>query len=216
MIDIILFAAIAAFLGYRLYSALGNKDYSVGSVSNKPAPKTHEPNVRDANFTVVKQADDSLLDAKYGKELADKVRGIVAIDPNFTLEGFLYGAKKAFEIILKGFSADDKETLKSLLSQEIFDSFVKIIEQRKDREEIEETTLVSILDAVVKDIALHDKYAEISVHITSEQINLTRDRQGKIVSGNPSQVDKVSEIWTFGRDLKSASPNWELLETAAV
>ncbi len=216
MLDIIFFAAIAAFIGFRLYNALGHKNFEPGKVVSAANPESKPDKVIEANFTIIKPEDDNALEEKFGKNLAEKIREIRKYEQAFTAENFIFGAKKAFEIILKAFSSGDKATLQPLLSEEVYNNFAGEIDKREHEHLIEETTLVAILSTNIKNIILNKKYVKVAVQIVSEQINIMRDKQGKIISGNPSRVDKVEELWVFGRDLASSNPNWKLLETAAV
>jgi len=216
MIDIIFFAAIAAFIGFRLYNVLGHKNFEPGKINSTPVTNNGPEKTLDANYTIIKPEDDSVLNEKFGKTMADNIREIRKYDPSFKAESFIDGAKKAFEIIVKAFSSGNKDALKPLLSKDVFQNFANEIDKRAAQEKAEETTLVAIISSNIKNIALNKKYVKIAIQIVSEQINVIRDKQGKIVDGNPSKVDRVEELWTFGRDLSSTNPNWELLETAAV
>jgi hypothetical protein len=216
MIDIIFFAAIAAFIGFRLYNVLGHKNFEHPEVAPSPMQGKNPEQVIDASYSIVNSEDDLELDEKFGKILADKIREITKYDPSFKVENFVTGAKKAFEIILKAFSSGDKNTLEPLLSKDVYRNFSNEIDRRAAQEHVEEATLVSIPSSNITNIVLSKKYVKIAVQIVSEQINVIRDKQGKIVDGNPSKVDRMEELWTFGRDLSSGNPNWRLLETAAI
>lgn len=216
MLDIIFFAAIAAFIGFRLYNVLGHRNFESGASAAPSSKKNAPEKVIDASYIVLKPDDDKILEEKFGKNLAEKIGEVKKYDSSFTVESFITGAKKAFEIIVKAFSAGNKEALKTLLSSEVYTNFVNEIDKRETKNRFEETTLVAILAANIKNIMLNRKYVRVAVQIVSEQINIIRDKQGKIIEGNPSQVTRVEELWTFGRDLGSTDPNWELLEIAAV
>ncbi len=218
MIDIILFAGIAAFIGVRLYNALGRKDFDHNH-GKAPVVTPAPEKVVDAKYVVLKPVvdteDDAKLDEIFGKELAKAIRKVRAIDPSFSALNFLNGAKKAFEVILKAFGTGDKETLKPLLTSDVYNNFSSEIDERANSGNITENTLIAILSATIKDITVHNKYVRIAIQIVSEQVSLIKDKQGKIVEGDPSHVEKIDEIWIFGRDFNSASPNWELIETSA-
>ncbi len=215
MIDIIFFAAIAAFIGFRVYNVLGRKDFEPDQAGRKMATVPHAEKIIEATYVELKPSDDADLEARFGKKLAESIREIRKYDPAFAAETFLNGARRAFEIIIKAFASGDKATLQPLLSKEVYDKFASEMDRREKTEEIEETTLVAIVSSTIKDIVMNKKYARIAVNIVSEQINIIRDKQGKIIEGNPSQLDKIEEIWTFGRDVSSTNPSWELLGTSA-
>lgn len=215
--DIILFAALAVFVGVKLYNALGRKDYDSPVLKAKnsnvvPFPNNNAAPVVDVPFAEITESYEE-LEKKHGPELATTIKKIQAIDPSFSEANFLSGAKYAFEIILKAFASGDVNTLRKLLSKDMYNSFVTEIEKRKQSDKIAENTLVSILASNIKSVALDKKNAQIGVEIISEQINLVKDKSGKIVDGSSSHVNKISELWTFARNLASTNPNWELVAT---
>ena len=53
----------------------------------------------------------------------------------------------------------------------------------------------------------------INVNFVSEQVNVVRNADGQIADGNPNEVQKVVDLWTFRRDTKSGDPNWLLIKT---
>ena len=42
---------------------------------------------------------------------------------------------------------------------------------------------------------------------------ILRDKEKKIVSGNPEKIKKIYDTWVFSRDTKSNNPNWQLVDT---
>lgn len=218
MIDIIFFAAFAAFMAFRLYKVLGSRDFG----ENRPNkdnvvnfPVGDEGKVVDLKAEIIDE-DYAALEKKHGTEVVARIKEIKACDPSFTEQNFLMGSGRAFEIIVNAFSKGDKKILKNLLSKEIYKGFSDEIDRRKNSERIEEVTLVSVIASKIRKIILDKKYAKIVVEIVSEQINVVKDAKGKIIEGNPSQVDKLSEEWTFGRNLASSDPNWELVAIGGV
>ena len=116
-------------------------------------------------------------------------------------------------MILTAFNAGDKKTLKELLSTEVYKNFETEIDNRKHLATTEENTLIAILSSEIKSILLEKDFARIVVEIVSEQINLLKNKSGEVIEGDPAHVNKVSEIWTFARNLNSDNPNWKLVET---
>src|SRR3990167_10397610 len=102
--DIIFFAALAVFVGLRLYNALGRKDFEPGKVATFPDAKK----IIETNYVEVKASDDANLEERFGKKIAETIREIRKTDPSFTVDDFLNGARRAFEIIIKAFSSCDK------------------------------------------------------------------------------------------------------------
>jgi predicted lipid-binding transport protein (Tim44 family) len=218
MIDIILFAVFAVFIGFKLFNALGRKDFDAAARAQDNVvrfPGGDKKKVVDVKFEEIKD-DYEELEKKHGSEIAKQIKEIRKLDSSFNEKDFTFGAKKAFEIILGAFSKGDKETLKPLLAKDIYEGFQAEIDRREQSGEIEETTLVAVLASDIKDIKMASKWnARVVVEIVSEQIRLIKDKKGQILQGDPSRVDKVSERWTFSRNLSSPNPNWELIETGS-
>jgi predicted lipid-binding transport protein (Tim44 family) len=146
-------------------------------------------------------------------DVATGLMQIKSAEPSFSVSEFLSGAKMAFDLILEAFAKGDKLQLENLLSKELYDDFAAAIDVRKESPAYEENTLVSIQSADIVRAALNGRKAEITVNFVSEQISVERDKDGNIVSGNPSETTLVTDEWTFVRDIRSSNPNWLLVNT---
>jgi predicted lipid-binding transport protein (Tim44 family) len=224
MVDLIILGALAAFIGFRLYSTLGKKveierkEEKQGQVVKLPQPKprakapateSHDDALKPSAARVQrKKAVAPQLSAK----LNEGLQQVVKLDSSFTIDDFTSGAKSAFEMIFEAFASGDKSTLQGLLSAHLYSDFAKEIDRRAETPEIEESTLVALNDAVITDITTRGSTAKVKVEFISEQISLVKDKEGKILEGDPSQVDNVREIWTFERNMRSSDPNWALIE----
>jgi predicted lipid-binding transport protein (Tim44 family) len=220
-IDIIFFAMIAAFLVLRLRSVLGKR---TGNEKPRRTPFDGQTNERGAQ-------DDNVIDLPGRRRAGDgdeagvppQTAGrrfaapgldeVVAADPGFDPDSFLQGARGAFEMIVTAFAKGDKETLRPLLADEVYDGFAKAIEERDSAGEVMETELLGVKSVSVTDAALEDRIANVTVEFVSDQVNVIRDRAGKVVDGDPDRIAKVTDIWTFARDTASRDPNWALVAT---
>lgn len=220
--DIIFFAVVAVFFIARLYTTLGRKDFEgddrtkinldeKGKVIRFPgeAGQTKALDLEIEDFIEEKNQDLE----KYGKVLMAKILEMRRYDPSFAADSFLKGASQAFEMVIEAFATGDKRTLKELLSKDVYQGFIGEIEKREKEGKTRETTLVAIVSASIKDIVLNKKYARIAVEFVSEQVNLVKDKTGKVIEGSPSDVEEIRDVWTFARNLTSSNPNWELVET---
>ena len=225
--DIIILAAVAAFLIFRLRSVLGRrsgnddsrprydpfrKDRSEEANDDKviQLPDRGQPDGPDEQVEPGVEQDKP---AKSGTPLDDGLTQIKLADRNFDDEGFLGGSKAAFEMILSAFAAGDTKTLRPLLSNDVFEDFSGAIKAREEASETLETTLVGFKDTQLIEAELQGKTAFLTVKFVSEQINVTRDDQGGTVDGDPSQVATITDIWTFARNTRSRDPNWTLVAT---
>lgn len=210
--EILILGAIAAFLIYRLVSALGQR-----SGFEQP------PTTRSFMDEKMAQDDMAFQDLSY-KDIQDKEEDIPAdwhdqiaeikkLDPSFTWKDFLDGASNAYEMILEAFAKGDKETLKQLLSKEIYAEFTNAIEERELEEKVLQTTLIRMGEITCEDISQKGTQVSIRLRFMTEQTHVIRNKKGTILEGSPQQVEEIVDIWTFSRNLRAGNPNWTLVET---
>jgi predicted lipid-binding transport protein (Tim44 family) len=189
-IDIILLAMIAGFIFLRLRGILGKRTGFEGKASpqfENILKKVHQENKTN-------QKED--FDQKAQNE-------------------FLKGAKIAYETIITDFSDNDNKLIasKPLLSKNIYDEFNKALKERSDRGHYAEITFIGIKSADIKEHRKINKALQVTVDFVSEIITCIRDKEKKIVSGNPEKIKTIYDTWTFSRDMGSTNPNWLLVNT---
>jgi predicted lipid-binding transport protein (Tim44 family) len=143
------------------------------------------------------------------------VDAIRAVDAQFSVQGFLEGAKGAFDWVLRAYKEGDVETLQTLLAPELFKEYQAALEEAKLAESYPETTLVSITDAqlIAADYDAAKHRARVTVRFLSEQIEVMRNQQKEIIAGDASTPLAVEDEWVFERDVKSRNPNWQIMDT---
>ena len=52
----------------------------------------------------------------------------------------------------------------------------------------------------------------MTVNFIAEVITCIRDKDKKIVSGDPEKIKKIYDTWVFSRDTTSNNPNWQLID----
>ncbi len=207
----LIFAAIAVFVILKLRSVLGtrtgfekkNEPYAPADNRDKVIPM---PDRRQ-------QEAPPLGDEK--PALDGGVAAIRRVDPSFDPERFLDGARMAFEMIVSAFAKGDEKALEPLLAPNVFESFAADVRRRRESGQTRETTVAGVRSARIHEARLEGREARVSVQIVTEQINVTRDRAGNVIDGDPKTAETVSDLWTFARDTRSRDPNWQLVETAA-
>ena len=141
----------------------------------------------------------------------EKLNNIVKLDPNFTVENFVDGAKKAFEYILVKYSEDDIKSLKPLLATEIFNNFSDQIKQRQNKKQKLGITILKIDDPEIIDINIEkNKLCFIKLEFKSQQVQITKDSKNIVIDGNDNLILNITELWTFSKELKNKNPNWVL------
>ena len=186
-IDIILLAMIAGFIFLRLRGILGKKT-------------GHEEDVTSSfahNFDFKK---------------SDKKKEIYEFDDDAKKE-FLKGAKIAYETIITSFANGKLNEIKFLLNKELYNSFSEAIKERSSNELKNETTFIGVNSAEIKNENKNDDLLEVSVNFISEIITCIKDKENKIISGDPQKIKRVNDTWKFSRNIRSQNPNWKLAET---
>lgn len=218
-IDIILFAMVAAFLVLRLRSVLGRRDGHEGGKSDSLEIRGKKP---ESENNVVQLPDHSEPDEDLppgideDDPLAAGIMKLKAADPGFDVQEFLSGSRIAFEVILGAYTDGDSKALQPLLSSEVFANFNKVINDREQAGESMEDTLVGINKVDIMEAYMEGSVANVTIKYISEQVNVVRDGDGNVVSGDPNTVVEVTDFWTFSRDTKSRDPNWSLVATRSL
>lgn len=220
-IDIIILAMIAAFLVFRLRNVLGKRTGNERPPQNPyggPEDAVSGPRDGDGDDDekVVtlpgRAAPDDIPD---DSPAAEGLRAIRDADNQFAPEEFVEGARGAFDMIVTSFANGDRDTLRPLLSDEVYENFAGAIEAREANDETMEMTLVGIREADIIEASMDGRVAFVTIKFITEQIEVVRDKDGEPVSGDPSKVTTVTDIWTFARNTRSRNPNWTLVATEA-
>ena len=126
---------------------------------------------------------------------------------------FLKGAEIAYETIITSFANGKLSEIKSLINKDVYNSFSDAIKERSTKQLKNETTFIGINSSEIKDHKQNNDLLEVSVNFISEIITCIKDKENKIVSGDPQKIKRVNDTWKFSRNVKSQNPNWQLVET---
>ena len=217
-VDLIFFIMIAALLVFRLRNVLGRR---TGNEKKPGFGFSFDAKVVDKNSSNIKEIKinkEHILNSLKKYKNLDKngdLKRIYILNPNFSPKKFLKGAKDAFEIIVAAYAKGNLKKVKDLLSPNIFKTFSNISNQRIKKKQILEHSLISFKSAKIKKIILKYSIVEIIVRFVTEQVNLLKSNDGKIIEGNLEYIEEHIDDWTFSKDLKSSNPNWKLIVTKA-
>ena len=128
-------------------------------------------------------------------------------------EEFLKGAKIAYETVITDFSDNDNKitTSRPLLNNEIYNQFNQALKERSSRGHFAEITFIGVNSAKIKEHKKIGKILNVTVDFIAEVITCIKDKDKKIVSGDPEKVKKIYDTWVFSRDTTSVNPNWQLV-----
>ena len=187
-IDIILLAMIAGFIFLRLRGILGKR---TGFEGKSPA-----------------QFEEVLKNIKVDQAPKPKVK----FDDEAQKE-FIKGAKIAYETIITDFSDNDNKitTSKSLLNNKIYNQFNQALKERSSRGHFAEITFIGVNSATVKEYKKNGNMLNVTVDFIAEIITCIKDKDKKIISGDPEKIKKIYDTWVFSKDITSLNPNWQLV-----
>ena len=211
LIELIILAGIAVFLFLRLRSVLGTRE---GFEKPRMQPKNDAPK-RD--FKVIDGGEDKDITDNVDKnsKSAEALKLIKSEDESFTVNEFLSGARSAYEWILMSFEKNEIDEIRELLSEEVAEAFDAVVDQRVSQGLTIEAEFIGIreMKLVEATYSSNTKTAEISVSFVGEMTSVVKNSSGEIVEGDPKQIKRQKDTWTFSKDIKSSNPNWLLVAT---
>ncbi|MES1991932.1 MAG: Tim44/TimA family putative adaptor protein [Pseudomonadota bacterium] len=153
--------------------------------------------------------------AAEGSPLAATLTEITLADRRFDASSFMSGAKLAYEMIVTAFARGERDTLKPLLAPHVYEDFVGVIAAREAEGQTVDQNFIGIEKAELQSGSLEGSRARLSIRFVSELTACTKDRDGKVIEGDPVTIRKVTDLWTFERDVKVSDPNWRLVATGS-
>ena len=220
MVQIIVLAAVAFFLFWRLRSVLGSRQGF--EKLNKNVNEKTKSSKTNTN------SDDKIIDLKSSdvdEEIADYVdenseqfkilSELKKLEEGWQVSHFVSGAKLAYEEILMAFENGDLSKIKRLSSKEVYTAFKDVIDDRNQKGLKVEAIFGGVRDIRIKDVKLNKKNLEANITMIF-QCDITysiKDKNNKIIEGGPDKVKKQKDVWTFTRKMNSDIPNWFLTKT---
>ena len=191
-VDIILLAMFAGFIILRLRNILGRKTGHQGKPTGKYFSK---------GMAVLKDIENN--EAIKTGNVDEEVK-----------KNFLKGANIAYEQIITSFAKGDKKLLKSLLGKGLFNDFSEVIDERKKKELTHETTFIGLKSSKVIEFKKIENMYKVTVNFVSEIITCVKDKNNKIIEGNPYMIKTAHDVWKFAKNMWSQDPTWYLVETS--
>lgn len=201
---LIIFAALAGFICYRLYSVLGTRG------GHEPDDKEEAPVVSPKEEAAAEELVVSPPPVTKDPEWAKPIREAW---PDFDSAGFINGAKGAYEMIVDAFAADRLDEVRPYLDPGVFRAFETAVKSRRDAGQTSELDFVGIDKAEVTGTSVEKGVMRITVDFRSDQVRVLRDGAGEVIEGDPNRIDRVHDRWTFSRPVSSRDPNWILVAT---
>ncbi len=215
IIQLLVLAGIAVFLILRLRSVLGTRE---GFEKPRQEIQSARSGGRRKDFEVIEGGiDRDIADHVPEKSpMAEKLARMKGLEPSFSVTEFLGGARGAYEMILMAFENGDLDTVRAFLSDDVADAFEFVIDDREAKGLKIDAQFVGTRELELVDVDFNDQTneAELSVRMVGELTSVVRDAAGDIVEGDPNEIKRQRDVWTFARKMGSDDPNWLLVATS--
>jgi predicted lipid-binding transport protein (Tim44 family) len=219
MVQVLILAAVAAFLFWRLSIVLGirtgfEKTLDVALKEREKSKLTSSE--KNDNQTIV--GDEDISDyIELDSEAGIRLQAMKKVEDSFSVQNFVSGAKNAYELILMAYENGDLVTLESYLSEDVYKDFEVTVTDRINNGYKVDATFIGLREIRIRDVAFDEKSfsAEITVFFKCELTSIVRDSEENIVEGSNSKVKTHTDVWTFGRVIGTSDPAWKLIGTGS-
>ncbi len=214
MIELIILFAIAAFVLFRLKSVIGTRtgyeappDYLTRDRAGGPAQPGPQPAAEDE--------EDDAAERQVPEAARPAIAAMREAEPGFSVGEFLNGARSAYEMILMAFESGDRETLRGLLAPDVFQAFDSGIAARESKSLKVDARFIGVRDVRLERAAFDPvtREGDLTLRFVGELVTAVRDSEGRVVEGDPNEVRRQTDVWTFSRNMGSRDPNWHLSAT---
>jgi len=219
-VEIVILAMIAAFLGLRLYAVLGRRAEHEEETVRGPyegrsgAPRVVAKPEEKAVPLQPAQATSRQKEMPTNNPVVDRgLREIAAVDRRFDAFGFIEGARSAYRMILEAFWRGDKDELRALCDEDVYQSFASAIDARTEAGEMLDNRLIRIEEAQITGAGVDGGFARITMRFRADIAAVTRDSEGNVIAGSLDDAIEAVDVWTFARAVNSPDPDWVLDET---
>lgn len=210
MIELAILAVIAVLVLYRLYVVLGRHGGEPSSAAERAAP-LREARLRDVSGNP--KEDPNEPPRVRLEDIAGPERAIAERDPNFDPAQFIRGARSAYKMIVEAFGAGDLAGVRDFIAPDVVKAFESALKDRKTKGHQVELEVERLEGAVIEDAKIRGDRARIRVSFDALVYEVVKDKDGRVVAGDPTEAQRRHEAWSFERDLGSEDPNWILAAT---
>ncbi|MCL5776641.1 Tim44/TimA family putative adaptor protein [Limibaculum sp. FT325] len=214
MIELLILVAVAAFVLLRLKSVIGTR-------TGYEAPPEHRAPGYDNGAPAAETqraeppAEEMALRHALSQDARDALMAMRAAEPDFSLDDFLEGARSAYEMVLMAFEEGDRQTLQNLLTPDVYRAFESVIATREAEGLKVEARFIGVRDIRVETASFDPETSEadVTLRFVGEMITAVRDPENRIVEGDPNEIRRQTDVWTFSRVMGAPNPNWLLSAT---
>lgn len=216
VIQLLVLAGIAIFLILRLRSVLGTRE----GYEKPQVPVNGRANRADnarRDFEVIEGGPDRDITDHVddGSDAAKALAAMKIAEPNFNVGEFLQGARSAYEMILMAFEQGDMEQVRAFVAEDVYEAFAEVIREREAQGLSIDANFVGLRDVQLIDASFDrdSQTGEVTVRFVAELTSVVRNAAGEVVEGDPQEIKKQRDVWSFARKMGAGDPNWQLVAT---
>ncbi|MCJ8323872.1 MAG: Tim44 domain-containing protein [Rhizobiales bacterium] len=229
---------VAIFLVYRLFTTLGKSGDDNQDMDSKNDQQFNgRKNINSAEDNVIRLPTAAKKPPRNKSNRADPVevlanamdtenfasadevakqglKDIIMAHPEFDYREFMNGAEVAYEMINLGFAQNDRDILKRLLTEAVYDSFDGVITAREAAGHRVHARFVGYERVQLKTAMLDGHTVRLSVHFVGKLVSSTYDKNDKLIDGDEKHIFNTNDVWTFETDMNNENVSWKLAATA--
>lgn len=213
IIQLLVLAGIAVFLILRLKNVLGTRE----GFEKPPLAAPQDSRRGKPEFEVIEGGPDrDIVDhVEEGSDTAKALAAMKLVEPDFSVGEFLQGASGAYEMILMAFERGEIDSIQPFLSEDVHQTFVDVVGEREDQGLTIDASFIGVRELKLTKATFDrdTQNADITVRFVGELTSAVRNSAGEIIEGNPNEIKRQKDSWTFAREMGANDPNWILVAT---
>jgi len=213
VIQLLVLAGIAVFLILRLKNVLGTREgFEKPQVQASSAQTRARPELEVIEGGPDRDITDHVED---GSDSAKALAAMKMAEPGFSVSEFLTGARQAYEMIFSAFESGDISDVRGFLGPDVAEAFDAVIAERKEKGLVIDSEIVGVRDVELRRATFDrdTREGQVTVRFLAELTTVVRDAEGTVVEGDPNEIKRQHDTWTFGRPMGTDDPNWQLVAT---
>ncbi len=216
MIQILVLAGVALFLILRLRSVLGTRQGFEKPRRPEVASRREDAEVYEAeegrDYEDVAYSDY----VESGSDAEEALLAMERVDPSFSVDAFVLGARQAYEMIVLGFEHGDIDEIAPYLGSAVKRAFASNIAKRKKKGMKVKAEFIGIHEASVQNVVFdaETSEAQITMKFRAEMNIEVRNRENEEIRGKQGMLRRLNDTWVFERIMNDSDPNWQVVATA--
>ncbi len=208
----IIIMVLFTIISFSIYKMLKseNVEENISPFNQKMNNKTKSKVV---SFPSKKSLEKLVLETVKNESLDLKVAKLMKLDKTFEPQSFMTSTKEMFEFIFNSFYSKNNTKLKTKVSPVVFNEFENSIKEFEKNKQDISAELVRFKSIMIRDISISKRNANVIVEFITEQTAVLKNLAGKVLKGDANQLETITDVWCFSKDLTQKEASWILSKT---